>query len=97
MNKIVSLKKSNKIEKKYMVNIDDKMIHFGASGMSDFTIHKDPKRKERYIKRHQKRENWTIKGIKTAGFWSRWLLWNKPTISESKRDISNRFKIKFKV
>ena len=97
MNKIVSLKKSNKIEKKYMVNIDDKMIYFGAGGMSDFTIHKDPKRKERYIKRHQKRENWTIKGIKTAGFWSRWLLWNKPTIRESKRDISNRFKIKFKV
>jgi hypothetical protein len=94
---IVYLKKSNKIEKKYMVNIDGKMIYFGAAGMSDFTIHKDPKRKERYIKRHQKRENWSIEGLKTAGFWSRWLLWNKPTISQSKKDISNRFNIKFKI
>ena len=25
-----------------------KTIHFGAEGMSDFTKHKDPQRKERY-------------------------------------------------
>jgi len=30
----------------------------------------------------------------TKGFWSRWILWNKPTIDESINDIENRFGIK---
>ena len=61
--------------------------------MSDFTIHKDEARKQRYINRHKKNENFTISGKDTAGFWSRWLLWNKPTIKESYSDIKKRLKI----
>jgi hypothetical protein len=34
---------------------------------------------------------WGKSGIDTAGFWSRWLLWNKPTIKESYDDIKRRF------
>ena len=53
------LYKSNRKDKKYMVkfvNENGKIntIHFGAFGMSDYTINKDEKRKERYIKRHSK-------------------------------------------
>ena len=59
-------------------------------GASDYTIHKDDERKERYINRHKKNEDWN--NIYTAGFWSRWILWNKPSISESIRDTNNRFK-----
>lgn len=97
----VSLSKSTSSGKKYMVKIKQKdgsykTVHFGASGYSDYTKHKDPKRKENYIARHKKRENWTKSGIDTAGFWSRWILWNKPTLSASKKDIENRFSIKFK-
>ena len=54
------------------------------------TQHKDEARKNRYILRHQKNEDWN--NIDTAGFWSRWILWNKPSISESIRDTNNRFK-----
>ncbi len=42
-------------------------MYFGASGYSDFTIHKDEQRKQRYIKRHNN-ENWSKSGIDTAGF-----------------------------
>ena len=68
-----------------------KHIYFGAAGMSDFTKHKDEDRKNRYIDRHKHNEDWGKSGIDTAGFWSRWLLWNKPTIRESYQDIKKRF------
>jgi hypothetical protein len=93
---LVSLRKSTRAEKKYMVVIDGtKTVHFGASGMSDYTKHKDDERKRRYDARHHTRENWGKSGVKTAGFWSKWLLWNKKTVAESKRDISKRFGIRF--
>ena len=58
--------------------------------MSEYTRHTDDERQERYINRHKKNEDWN--NIYTAGFWSRWILWNKPSISESIRDTNNRFK-----
>jgi len=91
----VYLKKSNKSGKKFMVLVDGKTIHFGQAGASDFTIHKDKDRMMLYVGRHKSRENWTKSGIKTAGFWSRWLLWNKPSLAASKRDIASRFGISF--
>ena len=69
-----------------------KHIDFGARGYEDFTTTKDTARKERYLARHKKRENWN--DLSTAGFWSRWLLWNKPTIRASIIDVENNFKIK---
>jgi len=89
----VLIKKSNKSGKKLMAIFDDKKtIHFGAEGMSDFTIHKDPKRKERYLKRHKAREDWN--NPMTAGALSRWILWNKPTLNASVEDYKRRFKLK---
>jgi hypothetical protein len=55
-----------------------KTVDFGATGYSDFTIHKDHKRMKRYEGRHKRNENWGISGITTAGFWSKWILWSKP-------------------
>ena len=96
----VILKRSIKKDKKWTVIVTTAMttktIHFGAKGYSDYTIHKDPNRKKRYINRHFKRENWNLSGINTAGFWSRWLLWNKPSIESSIKDIKSRFKITLK-
>lgn len=95
----VKLRKSTKSDKKYMARVDHgnrhTTVHFGAAGMSDYTKHKDPERKKRYIVRHRKRENWNKSGIDTAGFWSRWLLWNKPTIRESKENIAKKFDVIF--
>ena len=86
--------KSDKPNKKYyIITNDNKTVYFGASGYSDFTIHKDEARKQRYLNRHRNNENWTKSGINTAGWWSRWILWHLPTISASYQDIKKRFNI----
>lgn len=96
----IKLKRSNKPDKKFMVIIDNKTIHFGSKGMKDFTIYSKEnkeeaeKRKKLYINRHKKRENWTKSGIKTAGFWSKHLNWNKKTLIDSIKDTEKRFNIK---
>jgi len=77
--------------KYYIITKSDKKIYFGQASASDFTHHKNEERKSRYILRHQKNEDWGKSGIDTAGFWSRWLLWNKPSIKESYEDIKKRF------
>ena len=90
MTEIVISKSSNK-NKKYDARIDGrKTISFGAAGMSDYTIHKDDERKQRYLDRHKKNENWS--DPTTAGFFAKNILWNKPTITESIKDTNNRFK-----
>jgi hypothetical protein len=83
---------SNKPDKKFEARIDGKKsIHFGAKDMSDFTIHKDPERKERYLQRHKGMgEDWS--NPLTAGFYATNLLWNKPSLTESIRDTNRRFK-----
>jgi hypothetical protein len=60
-------------------------VRFGRKGYSDFTIHKDRERMKRYLTRHRSRENWTRSGAKTAGFWSRWLLWSEPSFQAALR------------
>jgi hypothetical protein len=86
--------KSDKPDKKYYIITDsNKKIYFGQASASDFTHHKNEQRKQRYIDRHKKNETWSKSGIDTAGFWSRWMLWNKPTIKESYADIKRRFNI----
>ena len=79
--------------KYYIITESGKKIKFGALGYSDFTQHKDEARKQRYINRHKKNETWTKSGIDTRGFWSKWLLWNLPSIKESYQDIKKRFNI----
>jgi hypothetical protein len=93
---VIYFSKSNKSDKKYMVQIGNKTVHFGAAGMSDYTHHKDPQRKQRYINRHNKRESWSKSGLKSAGFWSRWILWNKPSLQASIADTQRRFGIKIR-
>lgn len=83
---------SDKPNKKFfIITNDNKKVYFGAAGMSDYIINKNDQQKLRYIKRHQDREDWSKYGINTAGFWSRWLLWNKPTLQASYDDIKRRF------
>jgi len=76
------------------VNKRNKTVYFGAEGYDDYTTHKDKDRKRRYISRHKYKENWN--DSKTAGFYSRWILWNKPTMKESIKDIKKRFGINIK-
>jgi hypothetical protein len=76
---------------KWKVIIDGKTIQFGAKGYTDFTLVADTQKKNNYITRHKSREDWTKGGLYTPGFWARWLLWNKPTIEASLKDIKTRF------
>lgn len=97
--KEIYLSRSTRSDKKYMVKVDGKTIHFGAKGYENYggvgkERHTDEERKKRYITRHKERENWTKSGIATAGFWSRWLLWNKPTLQQNIKDIQQRFNVK---
>lgn len=91
----IIIQRSNRKNKKYVAKIYDKMdkpkkIHFGDNRYQDYTMHKNEARKESYLKRH-KNEDWY--NIYTPGFWATNLLWNKPTIKESIKDIKQRFNI----
>ena len=88
----IEISKSNKKDKKLKAVIDGKKtIHFGQAGASDYTKHKDPDRKYNYISRHKKNENWGKTGVDTAGFYSKHVLWNKPTLEASVNDLNKRF------
>ena len=97
MTNTILIKPSNLKTKKLMAIFykDGKKIkttQFGSKGMSDYTIHKDDKRKELYLKRHKKNENWN--DYMSAGSLSRFLLWNKKTLKASLLDYLKRFKLK---
>lgn len=92
---VFTLRRSTRAGKKYMVVLRDggvrKTVHFGAAGMSDFTRHKDPARKKSYLARHKARENWGWSGRFSAGFWSRWVLWNEPSVRGSVAALRRKF------
>lgn len=91
----LQVKPSTLKDKKYTaVFYDDdkkklKTIHFGAVGYDDFTIHKDKDRKQRYIDRHRKNENWNNPMM--AGTLSRFILWEKPSFEASKKYYMQKF------
>ena len=99
----VVLTKFKKPDKQYDARIDgSKTVSFGQKGASDFTKHKNSDRKEIYIAIHKHNEDWTKSGAKAAGFYSRWITWNKPILKASIDDINKRFeninvKMKLKV
>jgi hypothetical protein len=68
-----------------------KTTHFGAKGYTDFTKSKDEEKKQLYINRHKKRENW--QDPTTAGALSRYILWNKTTLKKSIDDYKKHFKL----
>lgn len=93
--KEVLLEPSEQKGKKWRIILPDGgSVNFGAKGYKDYTQHGDPKRKESYLKRHEKREDWTKEGMDTAGFWSRWLLWEEPSMEKAIRTIKRKFGIK---
>ena len=88
----VTISKSTRATKKYMAAIHDgPTVHFGATGYQDFTQHGDEERKASYLARHRTRENWTLQGVESAGFWARWILWNKTSLAASIADLNRRY------
>lgn len=93
---LISIKKSTLSDKKMTAIFENrdtfrtKTVHFGAKGYSDYTIHKDDERKNRYLIRHKSNENWN--NPLSPGALSRWILWNKKTLRASILDYKKKFK-----
>ena len=90
----VSLKKSNRPNKKYVIVFDNpkKTIHFGSKDSSTFLDHKDKTKRDNYIKRHSVRENWNEIN---PGSLSRYLLWESTNLNNNLKDYLQRFKIDY--
>jgi hypothetical protein len=79
--------------KKYRVIFpNSSYLDFGATGYYDFityNLHFGKRvadiHRERYIARHEPREDWT--NPYSAGFWSRFLLWEKRSLKSAIRNI----------
>lgn len=95
--RLKTLRRSHRPEKKWDAvfekdNGREKIVPFGARGMSDFTKHKDTQRKKRYIQRHSGMgEHWSRPD--TPGALSRWILWNKKSLKASLKDFKRKFKL----
>jgi hypothetical protein len=96
----VEIMKSKYPNKKFTIILyypDDgkkrKTLQIGQAGAEDVTLGASETKKNSYIKRHQAKENHGISGIATRGFWALHLLWNKPTITESIKDIEKKFNV----
>ena len=92
MIRIKNFKKLTGDKKKYEITFikggKEYKRKFGASGMSDFTIHKDTERRERYISRHKK--DLRTEDPMRPGYLSMYILWNKPTLKASLADYKKR-------
>jgi L-rhamnose mutarotase len=87
---LVSISDSRQQNKKYNALFSDgKVIHFGQKNAENYTIHKNDTRKELYLLRHKKNENWN--NPQSADALSRWILWNKKTLRESIADFKKKF------
>lgn len=94
MKEKIYLKKSNKPDKRYVMEFANKKVHFGQSldtikGKGTYLEHKDDKIKQNWIARHKVRENWNKPD--TAGALSKHLLWNEKTLDKSIKNFEKKF------
>jgi len=101
--KLIAIKKSQKKDKKLDAIFEkdgkEKIVSFGSSGYTDFTKlphdkenkEKSEARKDLYIKRHQKRENFNDPLSK--GALSRYVLWSKPTLEQGIKEYKKKFNL----
>ena len=95
--KLIKVVRSDKPDKKYMAYFltDEgrtRVTHFGASGMEDYTIHKDKDRRDRYRIRHRK--DLKTKDPTRAGFLSYYILWGDSTsFDKNVEDYKKKFNL----
>lgn len=101
--KLLSIKPSDSSTKKYTATFcmcegptaccdrERKKVHFGQKGSSTYIDHRDEKKKDAYIARHEVREKFN--NPTTPGSLSRFILWNKTTLSASIADFKKRFNL----
>jgi len=93
--KLKSVKPSTRSPKKYMAEFCNKdkckIVHFGAKGYSDFTLHHDKNRRENYRKRHRSGKH---AKADTPNALAYHILWGDST---SRNENIKNFKKKYKV
>jgi hypothetical protein len=94
----ILISRSDKPDKKFMAKLvaqgsrqGSRTTHFGQRGASDFRVHRDEERKQRYLKRHAPNQNWSKSGAMTAGFLSRHLLWNEESLEKSVARLNRKY------
>jgi hypothetical protein len=94
------LKKSDRKGKRFVIEMSKPKPHshhFGALPFKKGTFidHKDEKLKKAWIARHKNDKNFNnpMSGI----YFSRFLLWNKPTLKESIKDVEKKLNVKIKL
>tara|TARA_R110002072_G_scaffold33683_1_gene101713 strand:- start:385 stop:735 length:351 start_codon:yes stop_codon:yes gene_type:complete len=94
------IRKSKNKNKKYDAIFYDKEnnktkgVSFGQAGASDYTVHKDEIRRNRYISRHWK--DLKTNNPMAAGYLSMYILWNKNNLRKSVLDYKRRYNIYLK-
>jgi hypothetical protein len=74
----MKIEKSTRAGKRFMATYaNGKVVHFGQAGGSTYIDHGDKAKREAYLARHKKRENWN--DPYSSGALSRWLLWGDTT------------------
>jgi len=79
------IKPSTRKDKRFMATFNNgKTIHFGLRGGQTYIDHGDKIKRENYINRHKKNEDWTKVN---AGSLSRFLLWGDYTTLEQNHNV----------
>jgi hypothetical protein len=90
------IQKSTRAGKRYMATYaNGKVVHFGQAGGQTYIDHGDKAKREAYLARHKKRENWNDPF--SAGSLSRYLLWGDSTNLETNHQaFMQKFPITYK-
>lgn len=76
------IQKSTRKGKRFSATFaNGKVVHFGLDGGKTYIDEGDKIKRENYLLRHKKRENWN--DPYSAGALSRWLLWGDSTSLEA--------------
>lgn len=73
-----------------------KTVNFGAATMDSYPIHRDDARRQRFRDRFGKLIRENVSDITRPITLANQVLWNRPTVAASLRDVSKRYKIKVK-
>lgn len=74
----MKIEKSSRAGKRFQATFaNGKIVHFGQAGGQTYIDHGDKAKREAYLARHKKRENWN--DPYSPGALSRWILWGDST------------------
>jgi hypothetical protein len=96
---VIVVKRSDVLGKKWQINIPrhwgTQIIYCGNTRSPDYTDHKNLSLAVCYHRAHYQDEDWSPAANGQENFWTRWLLWNKPTVREAIVDMTDKFGFKF--